>query len=80
MTKKRTGDPVQPIKNACTVHSTVLGGDTIHGLLSGCVRVDGGHQTLLDSDALLVKSSSFGDFHNMSQQKVYNPYQMLHHK
>ena len=48
---------VQPIKNACTEYCTVLGGDTIHGLLSGSVRVDGGHQTLLDSNALLVKSS-----------------------
>ena len=32
----------------------VLGGNAIHGLLSGGVGVDGGHQTLLDSDALLV--------------------------
>ena len=34
----------------------VLGRDTIHGLLSGSVGVDGGHQTLLDSNALLIKS------------------------
>ena len=47
----------------------LLGGDAIHGLLGGGVGVDGGHQTLLDSDALLVKSSGTGDDLSISQHK-----------
>ena len=38
-----------------TARHGVLGWHTIHGLLSGGVRVDGGHQALLDSNALLEK-------------------------
>mmetsp|Transcript_50675 Transcript_50675/g.83374 ORF Transcript_50675/g.83374 Transcript_50675/m.83374 type:complete len:210 (-) Transcript_50675:532-1161(-) len=41
------------IARSRTATTPVLCRHTIHGLLSGGVGVDGGHQTLLDSDALL---------------------------
>ena len=37
----------------CPMHEHCLGRDAIHGLLSGGVGVDGGHQALLNPDALL---------------------------
>mmetsp|Transcript_50682 Transcript_50682/g.83391 ORF Transcript_50682/g.83391 Transcript_50682/m.83391 type:complete len:379 (-) Transcript_50682:25-1161(-) len=48
------------IARRSTSSTPVLGGDTIHGLLGGGVGVDGGHQTLLDSDALLQQHMDDG--------------------
>ena len=39
-------------------HTRLLGRNAIHSLLGCGVRVDGGHQTLLNSNALLAKEVS----------------------